>query len=198
MNIYHPTYALSLCDTPFTTYCTSTPTCYHTYQIEEIRKRIFNLERTNWKIEVIWVKAHAGIYGNELADRLAKAAAYSNEITVTYNRIPKSTLYSEIEEEATQQWQSDWTECKKAAATKKYFPDVHERNKMKINPTFTAMVTGHGKTRSYLHRFKIAESETCPCNEEAQTTDHLLYRCKLTQTQRDLLRETVSKSGSWP
>ena len=67
-----------------------------------------------------------------------------------------------------------------------------------INPTFTAMVTGQGKTRSYLHRFKIAERETRPCNEEARTTDHLLYKCKLTQTQRDLLRETVSKSGSWP
>jgi ribonuclease HI len=47
----------------------------HSYLIEEIRKRISNLERTNWTIEFSWVKAHVGIYGNELAVQLAKAAA---------------------------------------------------------------------------------------------------------------------------
>jgi len=32
------------------------------------------LERTNWTIEISWVKAHVEIYGNELIDKLAKAA----------------------------------------------------------------------------------------------------------------------------
>jgi ribonuclease HI len=40
----------------------------HSYLIEEIRKRISILERTNWTIEFLWVKAHVGIYRNELAD----------------------------------------------------------------------------------------------------------------------------------
>jgi ribonuclease HI len=44
----------------------------HSYLIEEIRQRISNLERTNWKIEFSWVKAHARIYGNELAYQLTK------------------------------------------------------------------------------------------------------------------------------
>jgi ribonuclease HI len=74
----------------------------NSYLIEEIRKRISNLERTNWTIEFSWVKAHLRIYGNEVADQLAKAAACSRDTTVFFNRIPKSTLYSEIEEEATQ------------------------------------------------------------------------------------------------
>jgi ribonuclease HI len=30
------------------------------------------LERNNWKIDFSWIKAHAGHYGNELADQLAK------------------------------------------------------------------------------------------------------------------------------
>jgi hypothetical protein len=47
----------------------------HSYLIEEIGKRISVLERTNWTIEFSWVKAHVGIYGNELAEQLAKAAA---------------------------------------------------------------------------------------------------------------------------
>jgi ribonuclease HI len=73
----------------------------HSHLIEVIRKRISNLERTNWTIEFTWVKVHVGIYGNELADRLAKAAACSTEMAVTFDRTPKSTIYSEFEE-ATQ------------------------------------------------------------------------------------------------
>jgi hypothetical protein len=37
---------------------------------------------------------------------------------------------------------------------------VQDRIKLKINVTanFTKMVTGHGKPRAYLHRFKIIEN----------------------------------------
>jgi ribonuclease HI len=75
----------------------------HSYLIKEIRKRISILERTNWTVEFSWVTAHVGIYRNELADQLAKAAAQNRDTTISFNRIPKSTLYSEIEEEEATQ-----------------------------------------------------------------------------------------------
>jgi hypothetical protein len=37
--------------------------------------------------------------GNELADQIAKAAARDKENTITYNRIHKSTIYKELEDE---------------------------------------------------------------------------------------------------
>ena len=43
----------------------------HNHLVEEIRKRAVTLYKRNWTIEFKWVKAHAGIYGNEIADRLA-------------------------------------------------------------------------------------------------------------------------------
>ena len=46
----------------------------HSYLIEEIRKRLSHLGRASWTIGISWVKAHAGIYGNEMANQLAKAA----------------------------------------------------------------------------------------------------------------------------
>ena len=80
-----------------------------------------------------------------------------------------------------------------------FFPNVLDRVKLNINvnPNFTAMVTGHGKTRAYLHRFKIIENATCPCNKGDQTTDHLLNQCTLLQTQRELLGKNVLKPGNW-
>jgi ribonuclease HI len=172
----------------------------HSYLIEEIRKRISILERINWIIEFSWVRAHVGIYGNELDDQLAKAAARNRDTTISFNKIPKSTLYSEIEEEATQKWQKEWENCTKAAITKQFFPNVQDRLKLNTNvtPIFTAMVTGHGKTWAYLHRFKIMEHATCPCNKGDQTIDHLLNQCTLLQTQREFLRNNVLKSGNWP
>jgi ribonuclease HI len=44
----------------------------HAYLVEEIRKRVARLDSYKWKMMFSWAKAHVGIYGNELADRLAK------------------------------------------------------------------------------------------------------------------------------
>ena len=89
-----------------------------------------SLERENWTIEFSWVKAHIGIFGNELADQLAKAAANDNEAQITFNRIPISTLLSKLEE-AKLKWQKEWEEGTNAALTKAFFPEVQDRQKLK-------------------------------------------------------------------
>jgi primosomal protein N' len=129
---------------------------------------LLKLERTNWNIVFSRVKAHVGIMGNELADQIAKAAARDKENTITYNRIPKSTIYKELEDETITKWQKAWEESPKAALTKQFFPSIADtiNAKMHVTPNFTALVTGHGKTRAYLHWFKLIESPTCPCGKE--------------------------------
>ena len=170
------------------------------FLIEEIRLLLSKLDRTNWNIVFSCVKAHVGIMGNELADQLAKAAVRDKENTITYNRIPKSTLYKELEDEIIIKWQKEWEESPKAALTKQFFPSISDRIKAKIQatPNFTALVSGHGKTRSYLHRFKLPESPTRPCGKEEQTTDHLIYRCILLQQPRETLKRETTKQGIWP
>jgi ribonuclease HI len=39
----------------------------HNHLVEEIRMRAVTLNKKNWEIEFNWLKAHAGIYGNEIA-----------------------------------------------------------------------------------------------------------------------------------
>jgi ribonuclease HI len=68
----------------------------HQNLVEHIREEI-NLEKDNWIVHFTWVKAHDN-YGNELADQLAKEAACDSELDITYNRIPKSAVTSELNE----------------------------------------------------------------------------------------------------
>jgi len=108
------------------------------------------LERSNWIVAFALVKAHAGILGNELADQLAKTAARVKDKTTSYSRIPLSTLFRELEEESKLKWQQNWEESPKAAQTKQFYPSIKDRLKSKLHITsnFTAMVSGHGKTRA--------------------------------------------------
>jgi len=63
----------------------------------------------------------------------------------------------------------------------RFFPNIKDSLKTKITITthFTAFVTSHGKTKSYLHRFKIIESPDCPCGGGSQTIDHLIRGLEL-------------------
>jgi hypothetical protein len=68
--------------------------------IEEIRKKTTTLEKENWIIEYTWIKAHAGHYGNELADKLTKDATRNSDIC--YNKIPKSEIDHQEREKSIQ------------------------------------------------------------------------------------------------
>jgi hypothetical protein len=144
------------------------------------------VQSSSWKIEFSCVKAHAVIDGNELADKLAKEVARSNHTDIAFRRIPISMLYYVIQLESIQRWQKEWEHCTKAAITKQYFRTVQERltTKMRVTQNIAAMMAGHGKTRPYLHRFKILGKATCACEQGDQTIDHLLYHCTLLETQR--------------
>jgi hypothetical protein len=68
-----------------------------------------------------------------------------------------------------------------------------------ISPAFTAIVSGHGKTKSYLHRFGIIDNQTCPCKGGDQTTVHIIHHCSILETQRDVMKQTIQKrGGKWP
>ena len=85
-------------------------------------------------------------------------------------------MIRELNEGSLIQWQSEWDKTTKGQITKDFFPVIQDRLKMKIKstPTFATMTTGHGNLETYLHKFKIIESPTCPCGKMEQTIDHLL------------------------
>jgi hypothetical protein len=106
---------------------------------------------------------------------------------------------SELSEISVEKWQWEWDLTTKGAITKEYFPVVADRLSMNINitPNLTTIITGHGKIRSYLHRFQIMDTPTCACGSSDQTIDHMLYECALINQERDSLISTVVKTDVW-
>jgi ribonuclease HI len=132
----------------------------HGFIIEKIRNKIRKLTEKNWAIHFKWVKVHIRIEGNETADKLAKETAKEDEnLHEVYSRVPITAVASDITKKGLEQWQQQWDTTVKGAECRSFFPRLEQRLKMRIplTPKFTALVTGHGKTKFYLHRFKLAE-----------------------------------------
>lgn len=52
-----------------------TPLNCNNYLAAHIKNKLYHAHLNGLKIEIIWIPAHVGIYGNEMADRLAKPLA---------------------------------------------------------------------------------------------------------------------------
>ena len=172
----------------------------YNYLIEGISQKIRILQSRNWYIDFGWVKAHAGIHGNEFADRLAKQAARIQK-AVSYSKVPTTMIKHKLRKESIKKWESEWQQTTKGINTRQYFPNVSQRLaiKLPISPNFTAMLTGHGKLKACCHQFKITEDAACTCNGGDQTIDHLLLECKNLEKERNKLKtRIIEKGGRWP
>jgi hypothetical protein len=175
----------------------------HGFIIEQIRNKIRQLKEQNWTIYFKWVKAHIRIDGNQKADKLAKEAAKEENKNwhAAYSRVPITVVANDITKKGHEQWQLHWDTTTKGAECRSFFPRLDQRLKMRIPLTqeFTALVTEHGKTNFYLHRFKLVEDPTCPCNQGPQTPDHTIYNCDIIEAQRSYLMKQITLSGgTWP
>jgi len=174
----------------------------HSLLIVDIRNKVRQLTEENWVVNFGWVKAHSGTEGNELADHLAKEAAEDEGVQhFVYDRTPLTTVATDLKKEGLAKWQKQWQSTDKGQICRSFFPTVEHRLKLRIPITaeFTAIVSGHGKTKAYLHRFNIIDNPLCPCKERTQTPNHLIYDCTTLQRQRNTLKYLIKASGgTWP
>jgi len=172
----------------------------HANLIEQIRTKVQEMEQRKWRVEFRWIKAHAGHRGNEMVDQQAKEAAKNKKIEECYIKIPKSVVMSEQKEQCVKWWQREWTETTKGAITKAFFPKIEDRLNLRLNatPNFTAIVTGHGNIKAYLHKYKIIDNPRCPCRKGQQTVQHIISDCPLLEKEREKLKAVVTRTENWP
>jgi len=146
-------------------------------------------------------ESNAGNEDNEVADTLAKEAAQDEEDSNhVYDRIPLSIIASSVREEGLKKWQAQWGRAVKGALCRCLFPNVEQmlRLRIAITPEFTAIVSGHGKTRAYLNRLKLIDEPMCPCNEGKQSVDHLSYVCSILEPHRSAMIKHNYQRGIGP
>jgi hypothetical protein len=64
-----------------------------------------------------------------------------------------------------------------------------------MNLNLSTVVTGHGKLRFYLYRFKIIDNPTCPCQMGSQSNEHLIRECTILNKKRDTLKNEITNAG---
>jgi hypothetical protein len=77
--------------------------------------------------------------------------------------------------------------------------DQRLKIRIPITPEFTAIISGKGKTKTYLHRFNLTDNPMCPCNEGEQSVEHLIHVCRILEPQiSDMRKHITNRGGFWP
>ncbi|XP_045452174.1 uncharacterized protein LOC123661232 [Melitaea cinxia] len=75
-------------------------------------------------IELFWIKAHAGLEGNERADHLAKEAALKSKRAFDYDSCPVSFIKRSIRMQSLDEWNQRYRAGETAGVTRVFFPDA--------------------------------------------------------------------------
>ncbi|XP_045491948.1 uncharacterized protein LOC123691511 [Colias croceus] len=100
------------------------------------------------EVSLFWIKAHAGLKGNERADELAKEAALGLRRKPDYDLCPVSFVKSILRQDTISEWDRRYDVGGTAGVTKLFFPSAAAAYKVvgKIDITHhtTQVLTGHG------------------------------------------------------
>ena len=152
------------------------------------------------KVELKWVKGHAGHSGNELADYLAKTGT-TNELEKVDLPPPKCIAMTKISSAMYKVWNDRWISSQGCRQTKIFFPTLNRvKSKTLINldrqnlGSMVQVLTGHNRLR--YHESKISSIEvnsSCRfCQWEEETSWHLIGECPFFwRSRRDIFNETV-------
>lgn len=162
----------------------------------QARCNLKDCEVQNKKVQLFWIKAHAGLDGNERADQLAKDAALKLKTRPDYDLCPVSFVKRQIRLDTLDEWNRRYRSGDTAAVTKMFLPDAIQSFKIirKLTPNgrLTQLMTGHGGFSEYLHRFKCKENPSCICEPGTiETVQHILLECPVHGIARYNLEQSL-------
>ena len=174
--------------------CSDSQAALNAIQKYEIRSRtvweciqnLLTLARRN-SIELEWVRGHAGIEGNEAADRLARAGSETHIIgPEPVLGITKNNIRNAVSEWINTQHRRRWMTTSgqrhgklmlrnmSVSLTREYL-NLNRNNARLI----VGIVTGHCHLRKHMHRIGInKDNPICRvCGEEDETASHIIFTC---------------------
>lgn len=142
----------------------------------------------NNEINIIWLPSHSGIYGNEIADKIAKHAA-----KMTLNGVePQMPLPRTQVRTTTDKWievnsKLSWQATLNCAHMKCFMETTNNaitmqllamsKNEIRI---IIGLLSGHCKLNDHLARMRIRDDPDCDlCGTQRETAKHILCECSM-------------------
>ena len=136
-------------------------------------------------LEIRWIAAHIGLWGNEKADELAKLGTTS-ESTLKCP-IPQSNIKHLIDDNVTRLNQESWL-TDGPRHTKLTLGHEHAKIIKNLNTTLSNnrqnyrtavhLITGHCGLNKHLHTIRKSNTSACPmCGDEEESVSHFLGQC---------------------
>ena len=123
----------------------------------------------------------------EMPENIPLKRIVNNAPTTSRLKSRKPFYKSELEEyNAANAWQAEWVESIPRGGN--IIEDITQplpgfkTQKRKYWVTANRLLTGHGRTASNMHKWKLKDSPMCShCKENPETTDHLVLNCPITK-----------------
>ena len=129
----------------------------------------FNGMMVSWteERENVWDSAlpgHCNIWGNTRADQLAKEGSQLEQLDGGSSYAESKTL---VKAAMARKWKSDHPDSDPS-------DPIHGMTRSQQTIIFR-LRTGHNRLRQHMYkRFKVGDSEICPCGQAPQNTEHVL------------------------
>ena len=169
-----------------------------------IQKIVLQLNETK-SVHLVWLRGHAGIRGNDIADRAAKQGHNLNQITET--PLTFSEHICLLNKKSHQYWEKVWKEKVHSTGVGKHLLALRENIKhlpwTKHNDRRTEVVMnrlrlGHAGLNSYMFRFEMHHTDECPNCYEAETIEHFFLECPEYEDARLILRRELQLLNAEP
>lgn len=152
-------------------------------------------------IQLIWVPAHSGIYGNIQADAIAKFAATEatsgpEPFVAPYRNVGRSTNDKWLEEQMNVAWRGE----RRCAHTKHFILNVNPKiTEQLLNMSrqevrvVTGLITGHCRLNDHFAKIGMRDDPDCDlCGRERETAMHIICSCRsLNRCRMEIYRKEV-------